>query len=353
MKEANREGLLAYARDHFPSHIPVDPPRDLAEARGRREMLHGRYKEVLGDLPTTCDLEEKIVHRRRYRDHIETKIVYQAEADAWTPACLLVPRSGTPPFSAVIAHHQCRIDCDWGKEAVVGKVVERQDQAYGLELVRRGFVVLAPDAINCGENNIVGLRDEGDAEDDERWKHCHCWGATFKHVSTKHLSAKRLHDSVRAIDYLTALEDLVDPKRIAMIGHSLGAGTTGCTAAFDPRVRAAVTSAGALVCMGEGHGWGLSYTKDRPETGIWPHEMIELTAPRALFTTTGREEVDSYEDPQRTYDALDWLRRYALYIYSLYGREENFHLEMFDAGHVFPDDVRSKAYSFIEKCLTE
>jgi hypothetical protein len=244
------------------------------------------------------------------------------------------------------------MDCDWGKEAVVGKVVERRDQAYGLELVRRGFVVLAPDSINCGERWIRGVRDEGDAVDDDEWKWSHCWGAAGEHVSTKHLSAKRLFDSVRALDYCETLVDLIDAHRIGMIGHSLGAGATGHTAAFDARVQVAVTSATVLPSMAEGHGWGLRYPVERPESGIWSHEMVELIAPRPLLATIGREEIDSSGDSDRMVMIMDWLRGYAEYVYGLYGLQENFQLHLFNAGHVFPEDVRTKAYEFIQRALT-
>ena len=105
-----------------------------------------------------------------------------------------------------------------------------------------------------------GVREEGDTvRHDEQWKHQHCWGAYMPHIPTKSPYAQHICDSTRAIDYLTSLTDLVDPAHIGMIGHSLGGGTTTLTAAFDPRVKAAMASCGdmGLDCWANclGYSW--------------------------------------------------------------------------------------------------
>ena len=53
---------------------------------------------------------------------------------------------------------------------------------------------------------------------------------------------KRIWDASRAVDLLQSL-DCVDPDRIGMIGHSLGAGTTFWAMAHDERIRAGVIAA--------------------------------------------------------------------------------------------------------------
>ena len=71
-------------------------------------------------------------------------------------AYLLIPRQGHAPFPLSSHTINAPSIVNRGKEAVVGKVAERPDQRYGLELVRRGYVVLAPDSINCGERCVPG-----------------------------------------------------------------------------------------------------------------------------------------------------------------------------------------------------
>ena len=57
--------------------------------------------------------------------------------------------------------------------------------------------------------------------------------------------AKMLYDASRAVDLLVAIDE-VDPRRIGAIGHSLGAKEVLYLAAFDERIRAAVSSEGGI-----------------------------------------------------------------------------------------------------------
>ena len=349
----NKTRIIRDGKRLFPSHVNIDPPADRTEAGWRKKALLERYYEILGKLPEKCALQPKEVYRRRFSDHIEVKLTYQAEANDVVHAYLLIPRKGAPPFPGIVAHHQCNIDCDWGKEAVVGKVVERPDQAYGLELVRRGFVVLAPDSKNCGERFVSGIREEGDKVGDEGWKHRHCWGALLSKLSTRHFYAKHLYDSIRALDYLVSLEDLVDHNRIGMIGHSLGAGTTFWTAAFDGRVKVAVTSCHYLGGM-DSRGHAYLYPNKPKAKGLWYHEFLELIAPRPLLATRGANEdlQGGFQTREQGLSAHRWTFAYGKYMYDLYPVDEDrIQTWIFDGGHEFPAEVRRESYEFIEKYL--
>jgi dienelactone hydrolase len=282
------------------------------------------------------------------------KLTYQAEEDDTVNAYLLVPRCSEPPFPGIVAHHQCNIDCDLGKEAVVGKVPERADQAYGLELVRRGFVVLAPDSVNCGERFVKSVREEGECIKTEEWKLSHCWGALKPKLSTRHIYTKHLYDSVRAIDYLSSLDDLVDPDKIGMIGHSLGAGTTFWTAAYDYRLKAAVASCHYLGGM-DNYGLPIWYPKAPESEGLWYHEILEIIAPTPYLATRGVDEdlQGRFDTKEKNLKAQRWAFEYGSYVYSLHGAgEDAIRTRIFDGGHEFPPQVREKCYEFIEKHLS-
>ena len=113
------------------------------------------------------------------------------------------------------------------KDAVVGKAVQRPNQAYGYELVIQGFVVLAPDAINCGERNIPEIRHPYEN------KHCH---QILNEPLGRPFWFKHAYDGMRAVDVLSAL-DFVDSERIGVIGHSMGSAQAASTMARDPRVK--------------------------------------------------------------------------------------------------------------------
>jgi dienelactone hydrolase len=74
---------------------------------------------------------------------------------------LLLPKStgGTAP--AVIAHHQHAGQFDLGKCEVVGLAGDA-DQAYGAELAKRGYVVIAPDALAFEERNWSAIAGQAE-----------------------------------------------------------------------------------------------------------------------------------------------------------------------------------------------
>ena len=115
---------------------------------------------------------------------------------------------------------------------MLGKAFNRPDQAYGYELAREGFVVLAPDSINCGERPILAIRQPGE---DKR-----CFDVIGEQLGRPHWE-KETYDALRAVDLLTSL-DVVDSNRIGVVGHSMGAGDAYRSLLFDPRVKAGIMS---------------------------------------------------------------------------------------------------------------
>lgn len=207
--------------------------------------------EVITTFPPREDLNLRLTSQRTNVGYEEWKVTFASEPAEGLPdpslaeisAYLLIPREAryVAPYPAMVCFHQCGRDCDIGKEAVVGKVVERPDQAYGLELVRQGFVVLAPDSINCGERIIKALRTAGAPA--HTWTHANCWAGLGRFVPWGQDRWKKVWDGIRCIDALCTFP-FVDQERIGVIGHSMGSGTALDTLIADPRVKAGILSPG-------------------------------------------------------------------------------------------------------------
>ena len=105
------------------------------------------------------------------------------------------------------------------------------DLHIGLQLARRGYVAICPRCF------LWEYRRGGKLETAVDWLRARHPGVTGM--------AKMLYDASRAVDLLAAMED-VDARRIGAIGHSLGAKEVLYLAAFDERVRAAVSSEGGI-----------------------------------------------------------------------------------------------------------
>lgn len=229
----------------------------------------------------------------------------------------------------------------------MAKVYLRPDQAYGFELVNRGYVVLAPESINCGERNVEGVREQGIRDKAK------CWGAVMDRLNIGSFYLKHLYDSMRAVDALEGL-DLVDRNKIGMIGHSLGAGTTFWTMAYDNRVKAGIVSCHFLGGLSDS-GWGHYYCAQDP--GIYYHEMLGMVPPRALLATRGEQEFPFTEQgdlhsPEEERGVLRWAFDYAKIFCQLYGVSEDRVLaRIFKGGHEFPKEEREYAYHWLDEVL--
>jgi dienelactone hydrolase len=266
---------------------------------------------------------------------VETSETMPVEAGRRVPAYLLIPGDQhSRPLPAMICFHQCAIDCVTGKEAVVGKApsspasvtmsevlriservfVDRIDQAYGLELVHQGFVVLAPDSINCGERNIEAIRQVG--------QNRVCWHIIDPHLG-KEAQFKRIFDGMRAVDLLQSL-DFVDSGKIGAIGHSMGASDVYWLMVFDDRVKAGILS-------------GIGY--DKPSARFLP-----LISPRLYVGLRGM--FDGSPEDLRT---LHEMHENARPFYESDGAPENFILVTAKAGHRFVDEFKWKAYKLLKE----
>ncbi len=306
-----------------------------SEEQLRRELFEWYGEERFPDPPP---LNLKVLSKSTFLEYEEWKIEYDVETEetmpvqaGWSvPAYLLVPRNRDKPMPAMICFHQCAEDCVVAKEAVVGKApwvptsswtffqatgrvsIDRLDQAYGYELVHEGFVVLAPDSINCGERNIEAIRKPGEN------RLCH-------QIIDPHLgqeaSFKRVTDGLRAVDVLESL-DFVDPERIGAAGHSMGAGCVYSLMAFDERVKAGI--------MGSWSGSG--------------GRFYPLIAPRLLMALSGTFDVeDQNEDQnQRAYD-------FAHRCYEKVGAPDNLLNRKFPCGHRFVDEFKWEAYKRLKE----
>jgi dienelactone hydrolase len=335
----------------FPLDIIEEMPKSRGELFDIVERIKSKFEswiQTMGPWPQLSDLKIEILSRREmswHNGYSELKIRYTGEKEEWIPAYLLIPRLQQSAYPAVVAHHQCNVDCDVGSDAVVGKAVLRPDQAYGFELVQRGFVVLAPESINCGIRNVEGVRKQG-----MRGKE-YCWGTLTPNLSVKTIYLKHLIDAVRSVDVLISL-DYVDKDRIGMIGHSMGAGTTFWAAAYDSRIKAAVSSCHFM--GGFAFNWWAKFYFDN-KTGIHFHELLMLISNRSLLFLRGDQEepiteAGDFKTKEDEQSALRWLFKKAKQWSKHYHQStDSMQLEIFSGGHSFPAPMRKLAYEWLAK----
>jgi dienelactone hydrolase len=205
---------------------------------------------------------------------------------------------------------------------------------YALELAERGYVTLAPDYPNFGDYKIdVYARGYASATMKGIWNH------------------------MRAVDLLQSLDE-VDGKHIGCIGHSLGGHNSLFVAAFDPRIKAVVTSCGfnsfAKYKKGDLTGWSHKgympriadeYNKDPAKMPFDFTEILGALAPRAVFINAPLKDANFEVSGVR--DCVAAARP----VYKLLDAADNLQVVYPDAEHDFPEEVRGKAYEFIDRHL--
>ena len=109
---------------------------------------------------------------------------------------------------------------DLGKKLVDG-FSTLPNRAYAKELAQRGYVVIAPDYPSMGD--LINY--------------------DFKTDRYESGTMKGIFDHMRCVDLLQSRKE-VDPKRIGVIGHSLGGHNAMFLGAFDTRLKVIVSSSG-------------------------------------------------------------------------------------------------------------
>lgn len=313
---------------------------DWPAARLAIERVWRRY---LGALPGPVPVRQTIVAERHEATHVRQHLVYDAPGGERVPAILLVPhdvlaRRRRAP--AVLALHPT---VETGK-ADVATLDGRANRRYGVELVERGFVVLAPDVLTAGERVRHGeqpFHTAGFYADNPGWT----------------AVGRMLVDHMQAVELLCAL-DVVDPGRIGAIGHSLGGYNAIFLAGLDDRVRAVVSSC------------GFSMFADDPDPGRWGerdwfshipqlsrdlavgevpfewHEIAALVAPRPMFAWSARQDEIFPHWPAIAAGMAELAR-----LYHVLGHPERLEFLLGDGGHDFPPPARQAAYAFLERWL--
>jgi pimeloyl-ACP methyl ester carboxylesterase len=157
-------------------------------------------------------------------------------------------------------------------------------------------------------------------------------------------------DAIRATDLLLE-QPTVDAKRVATIGHSLGGKEALYHAAFDERVRAAVSCEGGVgIPMGNWDAaWYLGPQVKSPEfraSGRDHHELIALIAPRGLLVIGGESS-----DGARSWPYVEAN----LPLWRLFDAADRIGLLRHAHGHNFPPpgDERERVYRWLDYCLSD
>lgn len=315
-----------------------------AEEETWRTELRAKLEQIMGPLPADAKrvpLEMTVEAVEDAGDFERRQISYQSEPGSRVPAYLLVPKAALAPgserrFPAVLGLHQTHRA---GARVVVG-LGQSPDDEYGVELARRGFVVLAPP---------------------------YPWLAGYEpdlaRLGYASGTMKAIWDNVRGLDLLAALPMVATNRGFGCIGHSLGGHNGLFTAAFDPRLTVVVTSCGfdSFRDYYEGdpavwqleRGWcQMRYMPRLAEyqgrLTVLPFDfpdVLALIAPRRVYVSAPKGDSNfRWRSVERVVEEARTQATRA-------GVTPAITVEYPDSAHRFPPEQRQRAYQMMEETL--
>lgn len=291
--------------------------------RRRRDELTRQWRDFLGTIPAPPAAPRAEVLEEDQRDGVVRQLVrYEAEPGLPVEGYLLRPLATGKGRAGVVVLHST---IDYTIRQPAG-LEGPADKHIGLHLAKRGHVAFCP---RCFLWQYGDPKQLGKAVDWLRARHPQVTGM-----------AKMLFDAVRGVDLLAGQPD-VAPERLGAIGHSLGAKEALYLAAFDPRVRAAVSSEGGvgLTYSNWDAPWYLGPAIRRPGFPLDHGQVVALAAPRALLIIGG----DS-ADGDASWPYVDA----GLPVWSLTGAPEAVGLLNHRRGHQFPPEAQERSYAWLE-----
>jgi dienelactone hydrolase len=302
-----------------------------------RKQIERKVLNIIGDFPVNrSSLNPKVLYRQDKGSFIQQKISYDVDYNETVTAYLLIPKTTNKKIPAVLALHQTT---PFGKDEVVG-INGNPEMWYGLDLVKQGFVVLAPDALSSGERVYKGRVPYDSLPFYE------------KHPNWS-MIGKAVWDNQRAIDYLLTL-DFVDTQKIMVFGHSEGGVDALFLSAFDKRISAVVINCGIGTISGDPNpykwcrsSWFIAIPKlrpylDRNEIPFDFHELVALVAPCPLLSFSATNDV-VFPHYQRIND----IKADAEKVYGIYNSKNNLTMMIFCGNHALPDNNKLFAYSWL------
>jgi hypothetical protein len=215
-----------------------------------------------------------------------------------------------------------------------------------LNLVKKGFIVLAIDPLGQGERLQYFNPESGKSDIGSSTKE-HSYPSVQTALIGQSVARYFVWDGIRGIDYLVSRKE-VDPKRIGVHGLSGGGTQTAYISALDDRVAASapacyITSYKRLMeSIGVQDGEQNFY--HGIAQGIDHADFIEVRAPKPTLIMATTRDFFSIQGVYETYSELKD-------VYTIFGKPENIVLTEDDYEHGYTRKSREAMYAFFQEHL--
>lgn len=294
-----------------------------------KEDLKGKFQQALGDFEDEDEEElnpvilEKTDMGSYQRLRVEITTIHSMKM----PVYVLIPKmKSTEQRPAVLAIH----GHGYGSKELVGLNPDgstREDEGYhkdfGIGLVKKGMVVVAPEIIGFGDRKLKSDQDT----DNPKQNSCYMIASQLL-LAGKTLAGLRVKECRKVIDYIQTLQG-VNKDSIGCMGISGGGLVASFTTILDERIKATVIS--GYTNTFKGSIMSMYHCLDNYIPGILQHaempELIGLIAPRPIFIEAGTE--DHLFPVEHVSVAVEKLTN----IYKAFGAENSVSSHIFEGGH--------------------
>lgn len=310
--------------------------RGAAAWKQRQRETYDKLLDIVGPFPERTPLNPVVtgvINKEGYR--IE-KIVFESMPQYHVTAALFVPSDLTkkrPAILNVIGHSTASF-----RREIYQVVI--------LNLVKKGFVVLAMDPYGQGERIDYYDADKGESiVGGSTAIHSHIGNQMF--LTGVSPGRYFVWDGIRAIDYLRTREE-VDPERIGVTGLSGGGTQTTYISIFDDRVKAVAPSCyitgfrRLLESIGPQDAEQNFY--HAVARGLTHADFLEVRAPRPTLIVATTRDFFSIQGARETYAE-------AKKAYIAFGHEDHLLLSEDDYEHGFTVKNREATYAFFQRFL--
>ena len=245
--------------------------------------------ELIGIGASDASVEYTVLSSVKEDGYTRQYINYTSGSEQ-VPAFLLIPdEPNNNP--AVLINHQHNREHHLGKSEVCG-LTGNPLQAFGPALAKKGFVVLAPDAV-CFEERRIDATVEGF----DFWQHFH--EVCYRIIRGEYMMKQVLIDAMNGVTLLSNLP-YVDNNRIGTLGHSMGGNTVLFLSALDERISFACASGSACTYENRmANGVGIEMASVIPGFhGPYDiDDLVTLMAPRKMLLMSAEEDKYSMDAP--------------------------------------------------------
>ncbi|MEQ6120423.1 acetylxylan esterase [Reichenbachiella sp. MALMAid0571] len=306
-----------------------------ADWLNRQQTVKSKLLDIIGTFPEKTPLNIRVTGVIQKEDYRVEKLIFESQPGYYVPSALFIPNnlSGKAPAILNAIGHS---PASFRRDAYQHKIIN---------LVKKGFIVLAYDPIGQGER--LQYYDEKLGKSIFPPNHEHSYPGAQCYISGYSSAKHFIWDGIRAIDVLLSRPE-VDPARLGMNGISGGGNMTAVVSAIDDRIFAAapecwITNFDYLLKSEAPQDSEQNLVK-MIKNGLDHPDLIEVRAPKPTLIMATTRDFFSIEGTRETFQE-------ASRAYKVFGAMDNLQITEDDDRHNSTKKNREAMYAFFQKYL--